>query len=100
MYKKSIQPVYIVDQRKPFEVHVRSCMLNKCEGIAGIIYERFFHLLARCADDQVKLIGGYAETVGRVEICSNHRWGALSFTYWTAYYNARTTCIELGFGGI
>ena len=51
---------------------------------------------ARCSDDQLKLTGRAEEYYGRVEICSNQRWGTFSYYHWTSS-NAVVACNELGY---
>ena len=51
---------------------------------------------ARCSDDQLRLTGGTEEYFGRVEICSNRRWGTFSSNRWTLS-NAAVICNELGY---
>ena len=53
-------------------------------------------IIARCSDDQLKLTGSTVEYYGRVEICSNQRWGTLSYYHWTPS-NAEVACKELGY---
>ena len=57
-----------------------------------------FFLLARCSDGQLRLAEGSDTYYGRVEICSDQRWNALSSarSLWS-YTNANIACIELGF---
>ena len=56
----------------------------------------FFQHEASCSDGQIRLIDGYTERYGRVEICSDQRWETLNYYQWT-YDNARVACFELGF---
>ena len=61
------------------------------------INKYFIFSIARCSDGQLRL-AERSTYYGRVEICSDQRWNALSHYYWS-YTNARIACIELGFQG-
>ena len=52
--------------------------------------------LASCLDGQIKLLEGYTETRGHVEICSNQRWEPISGNYW-GKDEARVACNALGY---
>ena len=51
---------------------------------------------ASCFDGQIKLIGGYSERNGHVEICSNQRWETLSLSDWKDN-EAKVACNSLGY---
>ena len=54
---------------------------------------------ASCSDGQIKLIEGYTELYGRVEICSHQRWETLSYNHWSSSV-AKVVCIELGYSSM
>ena len=62
-----------------------------------------YHLLslhvyiASCYDGQIKLIGGFSEIEGRVEICSNQRWETIVQGSWR-HEEAIVACNSLGYG--
>ena len=53
-------------------------------------------IIASCLDGQIKLMEGYSETSGHVEICSNQRWELISGNYW-GEDEARVACNALGY---
>ncbi len=51
-----------------------------------------------CTDGQIKLVGGKADTEGRVEVCRGGSWGTIcdNSGSW-GIHEARVTCRQLGF---
>ena len=47
-------------------------------------------------DGQIKLMGGYSERSGHVEICSNQRWETLLLSDWE-HDEAKVACNTLGY---
>ena len=72
---------------------VYSMSTSLCIYVAHVY---FFVPEASCSDGQIRLIEGYTENNGRVEICSNQRWETLNYNTWTSY-NTMVACFELGF---
>ena len=72
--------------------------------IPYFLIQRIFHFLlyfvilflARCSDGQLRLIGGSEEQYGRLEMCSNQRWGTFSSSSWSTD-NSFVACTELGY---
>ena len=55
-----------------------------------------FMYTASCLDGQIKLVGGYSERSGHVEICSNQRWETLLLSDWEDD-EAKVACNTLGY---
>ena len=49
-----------------------------------------------CFDGDVRLAGGETEAEGRLEICSNRKWGTVCVNQWTVNHTA-VVCRHLGF---
>ena len=71
-------------------------ILHSCHSLLIFLCVCSFVCIAHCSDGQIKLIEGYLEENGRLEICSNKRWESLSYYYWDSHVT-RVACIELGF---
>ena len=52
-----------------------------------------------CVESGVRLVNGTNEHEGRVEICSNHRWGTVCDNGWDEN-EAEVVCKQLGFSSI
>ena len=61
------------------------------------VYHYIYMYTASCLDGQIKLIGGYSERNGHLEICSNQRWETLSLSDW-GDIEAVVACNTLGYG--
>ena len=53
---------------------------------------------APCTQGQLRLVGGYVDNEGRVEICLNNEWGTICDDNWGTT-DANVACRELGFSG-
>ena len=53
--------------------------------------------VAPCTDGQLRLVGGYVDNEGRVEICLNNEWGTICDDNWNTN-DAEVVCSVLGFG--
>ena len=57
-----------------------------------------FVMPAPCTQGQLRLVGGYVDNEGRVEICLNNEWGTICDDNWGTT-DANVACRELGFSG-
>ena len=53
------------------------------------------HAGALCQDGDVRLVDGYSQFSGRVEICYNEQWGTVQDEEWSVF-DAYVVCRQLG----
>ena len=49
-----------------------------------------------CVDGNIRLIGGFSDREGRIEICYRNQWGSVCDHNWDDL-DARVACRQLGF---
>ena len=53
----------------------------------------------QCDNGDLRLLGGSVSTrIGRIEICDNHKWGAVCDVEWDDQ-DAKVACRQLGYEG-
>lgn len=75
--------------------HVANC--TGIQGYNGMTLNEN-HAVTECETGQVRLVGGVANSTGRLEVCGNGIWGRVCnrLGYWSQE-NAQVVCRQLGF---
>lgn len=65
----------------------------------SVIYLYYIFTEPECNDGDIRLMGGYISTVGRVEVCQYGTWGTIcrSDNFEWNYYDAMVVCRQLGY---
>ncbi|XP_019849591.1 PREDICTED: deleted in malignant brain tumors 1 protein-like [Amphimedon queenslandica] len=85
------------------EAHILDCPFNNtslyCRDIkySGVICSVQGSTYSNCTDGDIKLLDGRTNREGRVEICINKAWGAITNFSGPYNYEAQTVCNQLGF---
>ena len=75
-------------------------MVTTCEyGVLCLLFTEPSTSFANCTDEQIRLVGGGNDSLGRVEVCFNNAWGTVCNSRFGTN-EAKVICRQLGFSDI